>query len=98
MNKIYHINQILNQIKSQLKNLQFDSFLLAIKDKNLSLDEKKQIKISLGQILEKDLQKKVDFKNPDILILMRKLTYIGNTSISKHISSYKAKKRLREIA
>lgn len=68
MNINYYLNHFFKKIKQQLKYYQFDSFLLAIKNKNLTLNEKKQIKISLGQILEQDLQKKVDFKNPDILI------------------------------
>ena len=58
-----------NQIIKKLKNLDFETFLLGI----ISDDDqeiKKEYKINLGKILEEKLDKKVDFKDPDILILI----------------------------
>jgi len=58
-----------NQIIKKLKNLDFETFLLGI----ISDDDqeiKKEYKINLGKILEEKLNKKVDFKDPDILILI----------------------------
>lgn len=62
------INNFIIKIKKLLKKIEFNSFLIAIKNKELSIKEKKQLKINIGQNLEKILRKKVDFKNPDILI------------------------------
>lgn len=58
-----------NQIIKKLKNLDFETFLLGIiSDDNQEI--KKEYKINLGKILEEKLDKKVDFKDPDILILI----------------------------
>ncbi len=62
------LNFFYQKIKKQLKNYQFQTFLIGIKNNNLNEDQKKQIKINLGRLLEKNIRKKVDFKNPDILI------------------------------
>jgi conserved hypothetical protein TIGR01213 len=58
-----------NQIIKKLKNFDFETFLLGI----ISDDDqeiKKEYKINLGKTLEEKLGKKVDFKDPDILILI----------------------------
>ncbi|GIW64620.1 MAG: hypothetical protein KatS3mg092_0553 [Patescibacteria group bacterium] len=62
------LNFFYQKIKQQLKKYQFQTFLLGIKNNNLNENQKKKIKIELGRLLEKTLEKKVDFKNPDILI------------------------------
>lgn len=58
------------KIKNDLVDYQFDTFLLGVKDPKKEIDEKekKLLKISLGQMIEKNLDKKVDFANPDIVI------------------------------
>jgi tRNA pseudouridine synthase 10 len=64
-----NLNHLFLKILKKLKNLDFETFLLGI----ISDDDqeiKKEYKINLGKILEEKLNKKVDFKNPDILILI----------------------------
>jgi len=65
------INYFLTKILRKLKNYEFKTFLIGIvsgKEKNNEME--KPFKRELGKILEKKLNKKVDFKNPDILILI----------------------------
>lgn len=58
------------KIKNKLKKYQFQSFLLAVSQKNIDQKKAKEFKILLGQKLEKKLKKTVDFQTPDILILI----------------------------
>lgn len=63
------INFYFKKIKEDLKDYQFTTFLIAIisgKEKNNQIE--KPFKKNLGQLLEEKLNKKVDFKDPDILI------------------------------
>ena len=60
-----------NRILKKLKNFEFNTFLIGIISGEEKNDEvEKPFKKSLGKILEEKLGKKVDFKNPDILILI----------------------------
>ena len=63
-------NFYFKQIKKDLFDYQFKTFLIGIIDKEKTQEEKKILKISLGQMIEKELGKKVDFLNPDVLILI----------------------------
>jgi len=64
-----NLNHLFLKILKKIKNLDFETFLLGIISDN-DQEIKKEYKINLGKILEKKLGKKVDFKNPDILILI----------------------------
>jgi len=60
-----------NRILKKLKKFEFNTFLIGIisgEEKNNQVE--KPFKKSLGKILEEKLGKKVDFKDPDILILI----------------------------
>ena len=60
-----------NRILKKLKEFEFNTFLIGIisgEEKNNQVE--KPFKKSLGKILEEKLGKKVDFKDPDILILI----------------------------
>jgi tRNA pseudouridine synthase 10 len=60
-----------NRILKKLKNFEFNTFLIGVVSGGEKNDElEKPFKKSLGKILEEKLNKKVDFKNPDILILI----------------------------
>ena len=60
-----------NRILKKIKKFEFNTFLIGIisgQEKNNQVE--KPFKKSLGKILEEKLGKKVDFKDPDILILI----------------------------
>jgi len=60
-----------NRILKKIKKFEFNTFLIGIisgEEKNNQVE--KPFKKSLGKILEEKLGKKVDFKDPDILILI----------------------------
>ena len=60
-----------NRILKKLKKFEFNTFLIGVisgEEKNNQVE--KPFKKSLGKILEEKLGKKVDFKDPDILILI----------------------------
>jgi len=60
-----------NRILKKLKKFEFNTFLIGIISGEEKNDEvEKPFKKSLGKILEEKLGKKVDFKDPDILILI----------------------------
>lgn len=61
-------NFYFEKIKNDLSQYQFETFLIGIKNEKENEKEKKRLKISLGQLVEKNLHKKVDFLNPDILV------------------------------
>lgn len=58
------------QIKKDLSSYQFETFLIGITNEEVAEEEKKLLKISLGQMIEKKLEKSADFINPDILIII----------------------------
>jgi len=65
------ISYYTNRIIRKLKTLEFETFLIGIvsgEEKNNEVE--KPFKKSLGKILEEKLSKKVEFKYPDILILI----------------------------
>ena len=60
-----------NRILKKIKKFEFNTFLIGVisgEEKNNQVE--KPFKKSLGKILEEKLGKKVDFKDPDILILI----------------------------
>jgi len=68
---MFDINYFLQKILRKLKTLEFKTFLIGIisgEEKNNEVE--KPFKKKLGEILEEKLNKKVDFKDPDILILI----------------------------
>jgi len=70
-NIIYYTNRILRK----LKTLEFKTFLIGIVSGNEKNDEvEKPFKQNVGEILEQKLNKKVDFKEPDVLILINPKT------------------------
>lgn len=65
------ISYYTNRIIRKLKDLEFETFLVGIisgKEKNNEFE--KPFKQNIGKIIEQKLQKKVDFKDPDVLILI----------------------------
>jgi len=68
---MFNLNYFLQKILKKLKNFEFKTFLIGIISGS-SKDDKleKPFKRELGEILEEKLDKKVDFKDPDILILI----------------------------
>jgi len=64
-------NLFLKKILRKLKTLEFKTFLIGVISGEEKNDEiEKPFKRSIGKIIEQKLNKKVDFKNPDILILI----------------------------
>ncbi len=61
-------NFYFEKIKKDLSEYQFETFLIGIKNEKENESKKKNLKINLGQLIEKNLGKKVDFLNPDIVI------------------------------
>lgn len=62
--------KILAKIKDKIKKIEFNTFLIGLKDQSLTPNEKKKIKISLGKKLENDLKKTVNFQDPELLIIV----------------------------
>ncbi len=59
----------LKKIISKLKSYQFKTFLIAfVTGQEKNKEKEKEIKIQLGKRLQKKIKKRVDFRNPDILI------------------------------
>jgi len=68
---MFDINYFLQKILRKLKTLEFKTFLIGVISGSKKNDEvEKPFKKKLGGILEEKLDKKVDFKDPDILILI----------------------------
>ncbi len=60
---------LFERIKKDLLDYQFESFLIGVKSSKES-EEKKSLKRNLGLLIEKELKKKVDFFDPEILIVI----------------------------
>lgn len=59
------------KIKKDLSSYQFDTFLIGIRSsEDKKEEEKKMIKRILGGLIERELKKRVDFKDPDIVIII----------------------------
>jgi tRNA pseudouridine synthase 10 len=70
-----NIQFFLEKIINDLKEFEFNTFLIAIISGNeKNNDEEKPLKKNLGELLAKQLKKAVDFDNPDILIQIDKKT------------------------
>ena len=68
---MFNLNYFLQKILRKIKTLEFKTFLIGIISGSSKDDElEKPFKRELGEILEEKLDKKVDFKDPDILILI----------------------------